>query len=70
MQLELGQLEALNNVIEGCAILDTDCHFVFVNETIVKRHGRTREETLGRTMLELTRQDHDSRPRWHHPLNE
>lgn len=43
----------LDNLIEGCQIIDFDFRYVYVNEVCAKQGRKTREELVGRTMMEV-----------------
>ncbi len=43
----------LDNMLEGCQILDRDWYYLYVNEAAAKHSRRAREELLGRTMMEV-----------------
>ena len=43
----------LDNMLEGCQIIDFDWRYVYVNETVAKQGRRTPEELLHHTMMEL-----------------
>jgi PAS domain S-box-containing protein len=45
--------ETLDNMMEGCQIVGHDWRYLYVNDAVVK-HGRTtKEELLGKTMMEI-----------------
>lgn len=41
-----------DHMIEGCQIIDQDFRYLYVNEAVVKQSRHTKEELLGRTMME------------------
>lgn len=43
----------LDNMLEGCQIVDREWRYVYLNDAVVKQAKRTREELLGRTMMEM-----------------
>ena len=42
----------MDNMLEGCQIIDPRWRYVYVNEAAAKQGKRTRDELLGRTMME------------------
>lgn len=42
----------LDNLLEGCQVIDRDYRYVYVNESLVRQAKRTRDELIGRTMAE------------------
>jgi two-component system, cell cycle sensor histidine kinase and response regulator CckA len=44
--------DALDNLLEGCQIIDRDWRYRYVNEAAAAHGRRRREELLGRTMME------------------
>ncbi len=44
---------SLDNLIEGCQMIGFDWRFLYLNETAVSQGHKTREEFLGRTMMEV-----------------
>ncbi|MEZ4370113.1 MAG: ATP-binding protein [Polyangiaceae bacterium] len=49
---DLVALEVLESLHEGCQVVSFDYRYLYVNETVVAQGKRTREELLGRTMME------------------
>lgn len=48
-----GARDILDNLLEGCQVVGFDWRYVYVNDAVV-RHGRkSKEELLGRTMMEV-----------------
>ncbi len=43
----------LDHILEGCHIIDFDFRYVYVNEVAAKHWRKTREELLGRTLMEV-----------------
>jgi len=43
---------SLDNMIEGCQIIDYDWRYVYVNEAAAKQGRKTKEELLGYTMMQ------------------
>ena len=43
----------LNNMLEGCQIIDFEWHYLYVNDAAAKQGRKTKEELLGRTMMEI-----------------
>ncbi len=43
----------LNNMLEGCQIIDLNWRYKYLNETALKHARRTEKEMIGRTMQEL-----------------
>ena len=43
----------LDNMLEGCQIIDFNWRYVYVNDTVVRHGKQTRENMLGRTMMEV-----------------
>jgi PAS domain S-box-containing protein len=44
---------SLDFMIEGCQIIDYDWRYAYINKAAVKQSRRTKEELLGRTMMEM-----------------
>ncbi|HET9957885.1 MAG TPA: PAS domain S-box protein [Polyangiaceae bacterium] len=42
----------LDNLLEGCQIIDSEWRYVYINPALEAQIGRGREELLGRTMME------------------
>jgi PAS domain S-box-containing protein len=42
----------IDYMIEGCQIIDHDWRYVYVNEAVAKQGRKTKEELLGRTMMQ------------------
>ena len=42
-----------DNMLEGCQIIGFDWHYLYVNESIARHSRVTREQLLGRTMMEV-----------------
>jgi PAS domain S-box-containing protein len=53
----IGQKESihttLENLFEGCQIIDFEYRYLFINNTAVKQGRKTSEELLGHTMMEM-----------------
>ncbi|HEV7765773.1 MAG TPA: PAS domain S-box protein [Thermoanaerobaculia bacterium] len=49
---ELRFRSTLDNLLEGCQIIDRDWRYVYVNPTAARQGGRTVDELVGRTMEE------------------
>ena len=45
-------LDVLDNLIEGCQVIGYGYEYLYVNDTVARQGQRTREELLGRTMME------------------
>jgi PAS domain S-box-containing protein len=43
----------LDSMLEGCQIIGSDWRYLYVNDTVVRQGRATREELLGRTMMEV-----------------
>ncbi len=43
---------SLDNMIEGCQIIDYDWRYVYINEAAAKQGRKTKEELLGYTMMQ------------------
>ncbi len=52
--IRLGQLsrEVLDSLHEGCQVLGTDWRYLYVNDAVVAQSRKTRDELIGRTMME------------------
>lgn len=46
------QYQILDNLLEGCQVLSADWRYLYVNEAVARHGRRTRNELLGRTMME------------------
>lgn len=44
--------DVLESLLEGCQVIDPEYRYVFVNETVVKQGQRSKDQLLGRTMME------------------
>jgi PAS domain S-box-containing protein len=44
--------EVLDALLEGCQVVDDELRYVYVNEALCKQGRRSRDELLGRTMME------------------
>ena len=42
----------LDNLLEGCQVIGFDYRYVYVNDALVAQSGKTRDELIGRTMME------------------
>src|SRR5688572_14502042 len=51
--MQASYYSVLDNLLEGCQIISFDYRYVYVNEAVAKQGRRSREELLGRTMMEL-----------------
>jgi PAS domain S-box-containing protein len=51
-QLENRLQISLDHMIEGCQIIDYDWRYVYLNEAAAKQGRKTKEELLGRTMMQ------------------
>jgi two-component system cell cycle sensor histidine kinase/response regulator CckA len=45
-------VEVLDSLLEGCQVIDREFRYVFVNSTVAQQGKRSKEELLGRTMME------------------
>ncbi len=45
-------LDVLDSLVEGCQVIGVDWTYVYVNETVAKHGQRSKEQLLGRTMME------------------
>ena len=45
-------VEVLDSLLEGCQVIDREFRYVFVNSTVALQGKRSKEELLGRTMME------------------
>ena len=45
-------LEVLDSLLEGCQVIGFDFRYRFVNVTVARQGQRTKEQLLGRTMME------------------
>lgn len=45
-------LGVLDNLLEGCQVIDRELRYVYVNDALVRQSKRTREELIGHTMTE------------------
>ena len=43
----------MDDLIEGCQIIDPDWHYLYLNDEVVKQARISREEMLGHSMLEI-----------------
>lgn len=43
----------LDNMLEGCQIIDRDFRYVFVNKAVAAQGKKTKEELYGKTMMEI-----------------
>ena len=43
----------LNGLVEGCEIIGYDWHYLYVNDSVIRRGGLTREQLTGMTMMEF-----------------
>jgi len=43
----------LDSMMEGCQIIDFNYRYIYLNDTAIRHSQRTREELIGRTMMEL-----------------
>lgn len=43
----------MDDLIEGCQIVDREWRYLYVNQTVVRQARRSREELIGRTMMEV-----------------
>jgi PAS domain S-box-containing protein/putative nucleotidyltransferase with HDIG domain len=44
--------QTLDNMLEGCQVIGFDWRYLYVNHSVARQGRRTREELLGRTMME------------------
>jgi len=44
--------QALDGMLEGCQIIDPDWRFLYANEAVARQGRKSREELLGRTLME------------------
>src|SRR5271157_450910 len=44
---------SVDNMIEGCQIIDHDWRYLYVNEAVAKQGRKTKEELLGYTMMQV-----------------
>jgi len=43
----------MDDLIEGCQIVDRNWRYLYVNNTVLRHARRSREELVGRTMMEV-----------------
>jgi putative nucleotidyltransferase with HDIG domain len=43
----------LDNLLEGCQIIDFDFRYIYINDEVAKQGRKSKEEMLGHTMMEL-----------------
>ncbi len=43
----------LDNMLEGCQIIDQDWRYIYINDTVAKQGRQTKEQLLGHTMMEV-----------------
>jgi len=44
--------QTLDNLLEGCQIIDLDWHYIYINETAARHGHSTPDELIGQTMME------------------
>jgi len=44
---------SLDNMLEGCQVISREWRYVYVNDAVARQGRRTKEELLGRTMMEM-----------------
>jgi PAS domain S-box-containing protein len=44
--------DVLDSLLEGCQVIGFDWTYVYLNDAVARQAGRTKEELLGRTMME------------------
>ena len=44
--------DVLDSLLEGCQVIDFDYRYIYVNDTVVAQGRQSREQILGRTMVE------------------
>ena len=44
--------DVLDSLLEGCQVIDFDYRYIYVNDTVVAQGRQSREQMLGRTMVE------------------
>ncbi|MGH7294647.1 MAG: PAS domain-containing protein, partial [Polyangiaceae bacterium] len=44
--------DVLDSLLEGCQVVDFDCRYLYVNDAVVAQGRQSREQLLGRTMME------------------
>ena len=45
--------DLLNNLLEGCQVIGPDWRYLYVNDAVARQGRRSKEELLGRTMMEV-----------------
>lgn len=46
-------VNTLDNMLEGCQLVDPDWHYLYVNDALVRQGKSTKEQLLGHTMMEV-----------------
>src|ERR1700676_2515088 len=44
--------DVLNSLLEGCQVIGFDYRYLYVNDTVVAQGRQSREQLVGRTMME------------------
>lgn len=50
----------LDNMMEGCQIIDYDWQYIYINDVAVKHNHRSKEELLGKSFLEMRSGEEES----------